>query len=774
MKRSRVAIPLLLVFLSRVWNLAALTAADAPILVSDDFSTLNPAWGQADDNLRVSDGKLIIQPSANAAYRVFYGKEPLGDVDVRVQASLTKGGVDRAGGIIFWGSDDGFYAARFYTDGYVGIARYTQRTWLAPVPNYLRQEVTQGLGVVNELRVVTSGNQATVYVNGKEVATLKGFPPEGGGKVGLFGDSTTDPYEWAFSDFSVRKGPAPQAATKQDDGLLFADDFAALDPAWGAADKVQSVNDHKLVMTPVANTIRTTLYAGSLFAEADIRVQVSLAQGGSDSAAGVVFWAADGKNYYVARVYSDGFCGVARSSDGKLEAVVPSKEHRAVRKGVGQTNELRVVMKGESATFYVNSVKVAALKGTPPSGGGRIGLQAGSPQDLYTWTFANLTVRKVSEPVNTPPDPKAIFTDDFSTLSLPADETLSVSDNRLLTYAKPQLGKMLLYDKKFLSAIDVRVKVQQINGGDQAGAGITFWAEDLQQFYLFQVYTDGSADIARRYKNRTLFPVKLTRHPAIKKGAGEVNELRVVTSGNLATCYVNGEQIFEIKGHPPGVESKMGVRGASGDGSYLWAFSDLRVYPGPAPKPPAPKADPALLYEDDFSTLDPSWGSSSDMQYVNDGKLVYSPTKDNIANSLFHGDLFDEVDLRVKVAQTKGNPKNHAGVVFWSDGKNFYTFLIIAENGSFLIARYLDGKFSGTHSVIVVGSSNKGLGQTNELRVVTEGKTAKLYCNDKLITTYKGEPPEGGSQVGLIGDSPADEACTYEFSKFIIRKPAPE
>ncbi|MGH7807566.1 MAG: hypothetical protein ACRENT_05690 [Thermodesulfobacteriota bacterium] len=38
------------------------------LLFEDNFSTLDPAWGEQGPNLSVSNGKLIVQPEINSSY----------------------------------------------------------------------------------------------------------------------------------------------------------------------------------------------------------------------------------------------------------------------------------------------------------------------------------------------------------------------------------------------------------------------------------------------------------------------------------------------------------------------------------------------------------------------------------------------------------------------------------------------------------------------------------------------------------------------------------
>ena len=190
--------------------------------------------------------------------------------------------------------------------------------------------VAKGVGPANELRIVTLGKTATLYVNGKQIATLKGFPPAGGSRIGLHAESGQTVYTWKFSDLEVRR-PAPVAASASaspaDPAVLFSDDFSTLDPAWGPADGQQSVAGGNLVFQPNAGNSYTSLYQGTLFRDADIRVKISEASGDTDEPAGIVFWATDYSNLYTAQVRGDGSVGISQLKQGswRLRSLTPCK-----------------------------------------------------------------------------------------------------------------------------------------------------------------------------------------------------------------------------------------------------------------------------------------------------------------------------------------------------------------------------------------------------------------------------------------------------------------
>lgn len=187
----------------------AIAADEAEILFADDFATLNPGWGEADQQfLGVEGGKLIIVPQ-NGRYRSLpYQTQTFGDVDVRVQLVQTSGELPGSAGISFWGNRETgeTYFARMQSDGYFTVERRLPNgRLLAPVLLKRNEAVKTGAGAVNELQVATRGKTATVYINGQQAASVEGMPPEGGSQVGLLARSPAVRCRWEFSDFVVRK-----------------------------------------------------------------------------------------------------------------------------------------------------------------------------------------------------------------------------------------------------------------------------------------------------------------------------------------------------------------------------------------------------------------------------------------------------------------------------------------------------------------------------------------------------------------------------------------
>ena len=110
---------------------------------------------------------------------------------------------------------------------------------------------------------------------------------------------------------------------------------------------------------------------------------------------------------------------------------------------------------------------------------------------------------------------------------------------------------------------------------------------------------------------------------AIKQGLGQTNELRLVTQGNVATFYINDQQVTAIHGFPPTGGSLLGLHAESGASSYTWQFSEFKVTKPPADGAAARSpADSSTILTDNFATLDPAWGFASDQLRVDGNARV--------------------------------------------------------------------------------------------------------------------------------------------------------
>jgi glucose/mannose transport system substrate-binding protein len=194
----------------------AQSAPAAEVLYEDKFINLDPSWGVPSEILGVKDGKLTLKPALNTTQSVLNQSNVFHDADISVDVTMSAadtnapGGLDVPGGLIFWARDYGnFYCLCIDGIGSFKISQYVANQWLTPVSWTENKAVNKGLEQVNRLRVVTKGDEATAYINDKQVVKIKGQPPPGGSRIGISGGSAkSSRTTWQFANLKVIAAPS--------------------------------------------------------------------------------------------------------------------------------------------------------------------------------------------------------------------------------------------------------------------------------------------------------------------------------------------------------------------------------------------------------------------------------------------------------------------------------------------------------------------------------------------------------------------------------------
>lgn len=368
---------------------------------------------------------------------------------------------------------------------------------------------------------------------------------------------------------------------------------------------------------------------------------------------------------------------------------------------------------------------------------------------------------------------EVLLQDDFSAPrpGWSVGEVVSIRDQQLFVTLGPNLVHRNLYKDQQFTDADIRLRIRQDAGNDDQPGGIVFWAEDHDNFYVARIHADGAFAVVRRTRGRYLTPLGSRVRPEMNRGVGQENELRVVTRGSSATFFINGQEAAALQGYPPSEPSRIGLYAESGAEPTVWSFSQLLVTrPAPAPSPPTAPRD--ALLRADFTGRDAAWGVASDVKSFRDGRLTINLQPKLLHRTLYQGRLFDEVDLTAKVTLRQGGTNRFAGIVFWAKGPRDYCAILVQGDGKQYVGQYINGEWKHLNSLNNDALIRQGVGQTNELRVVTHQNKADIYLNGKSVAKFTGFPPEGGSLIGIHAESGA-EAYMWEFSDYVVREPAP-
>ncbi len=380
-------------------------------------------------------------------------------------------------------------------------------------------------------------------------------------------------------------------------------------------------------------------------------------------------------------------------------------------------------------------------------------------------------------------EPEVLFEDDFSELDSSFESTgenlkSSVEDHNLVIAATPTWGSKAFYQSAVFSDADITVRVRLADPEAEKGAeaGIGFWALNYSEYYAFVLSDSGTVAAFSTNGKRWVYPVRWRRSSALKTGADEWNELRVVTIGNWATLYLNGKKIASIKGKPPEGGSLMGPIFYAGSEATSARFSELKVVAPSGPDAIVPEekpTDPNALFADDFSTFDPAWGTESGIASVKDNKFIIKPQLEYGYHFLNGAVLATDIDMSAKVRISDNDPKSYctAGLVFWAQGEDDFFILQLGDDGTVGVDRLLKGRWLSPMAYKPAPAQAKVQpGAATELRVVTNGKKATCYVNGVSVGSITTQPIKGDWQFGMFAQSGKDQAIG-EFSSLKVLKP---
>jgi len=187
--------------------LAVTAGLAATVLFADKFTSLDPSWAAPSANIDAKDGKLIITPDKNMTQTYINQANFLpDDIEVDYTMAFVKSDDPTYGsGLIFWASDyNSWYSILINNNGFFAVQRLVSGHDLLPVAWREDPSIKKGIGAENQVKLVTKGNQGTLFINGKQVISFTGQPPQGGTLVGFkVASGPQGQNSVAFSNFQV-------------------------------------------------------------------------------------------------------------------------------------------------------------------------------------------------------------------------------------------------------------------------------------------------------------------------------------------------------------------------------------------------------------------------------------------------------------------------------------------------------------------------------------------------------------------------------------------
>ena len=180
-----------------------------------------------------------------------------------------------------------------------------------------------------------------------------------------------------------------------------------------------------------------------------------------------------------------------------------------------------------------------------------------------------------------------------------------------------------------------------------------------------------------------------------------------------------------------------------------------------------------VLFEDKFTSLDPSWGAPGPIMDVKDGKLIITPETNTTQTILNQANVFPN-DMEASFAMTfvkTPAPTWGSGLVFWAKDYNEYYAVLLNAEGWFAVQRYVAGRYLLPVAWRESDAIKKGEGAENQIKVATKGNKATISINGKEVITLSGQAPQGGSLVGFKVASGPEGSNTVAFSNFQVVQP---
>lgn len=327
-------------------------------------------------------------------------------------------------------------------------------------------------------------------------------------------------------------------------------------------------------------------------------------------------------------------------------------------------------------------------------------------------------------------------------------------------------------------------------------AGLLFWLTDRDNFYELVVAPNGLFTVARKVRGKLAptAPVPWTKTEALKIGADAKNTLRVTLEGQMVIIRINDTEVARFRGQAPDGPSHVGLVAASAPGTTdTWQLSSLKVtnvVPAEGETAAASEdistgavaaapgcAEGKVLFEDRFTSHDPTWGPKDARLKIASGEAVLSPVPGTRTFRWNRAFVFDDVDACATIRLTKptsDSTSSYAGLMFWVEDNRNYHQAVLAPNGYFTVARVVDGVVEAKRPVdwIKIDAAKTGAKEKNTLRVTAKGGHVAIAVNGKEVAEFTGEPPKQPSHIGLLAASaPSKQGDDWTITDFQVAQP---
>jgi len=329
----------------------------------------------------------------------------------------------------------------------------------------------------------------------------------------------------------------------------------------------------------------------------------------------------------------------------------------------------------------------------------------------------------------------------------------------------------------FDDGIVVEVDATKIGGPDDNGFGLVFGYQDGDDFYRYEIASDGYFRLGKYVNNEWVELIPWTETDQLNLG-NATNTIAAEMSGGTISLYANDSLLGSTRDSSFSSGDVGLVAGSFDIADVAIAFDRLRVYAAegsgasapvsrsteapPTAVPVAPSGGGfvagsrgALLYSDDFADTGTGWdvfSASEQSVGYSDGRYVIAVY---ITDWMTWGNAYEWFDdgIVVEVDATKigGPDDNGFGIVFgYQDVDNFYRYEI-ASDGYYRLGKYVNNEWIEVIPWVETDLVNLGAA-TNTIAVEMGGGTISLYANGSLLDSVVDRTFSDGD-VGLVAGS---------------------
>lgn len=368
-----------------------------------------------------------------------------------------------------------------------------------------------------------------------------------------------------------------------------------------------------------------------------------------------------------------------------------------------------------------------------------------------------------TEPEAPPNAGEELYFDDFAASgpdwSLFTDDEVSsrIEDGRMVIDVDVENTVAWATLEQEYDNVDIEVETAKLAGPEDNGFGVLLRYQDGDNFYLFEISSDGFYRASLLEDDEWATLIEWTRSDVINLDGPNV--MAVESQGPRFTLFINGVQVDQVSDDTFD-RGRIGLAARAISEPHVSIGFDnlsLRVPGGPRRAGIVPERESGtvedLIYSDDFSVERDDWfiGDDEDAAFGYDGGEyfieVYSDQLETWSSlSLDSDDLIVEVDAR----KVSGTDLNSFGVLCrYVDADNFYA-LEVGSDGSYAIRRVHDGEFEA----LVDWSESDAIEQGevwNRVRASCIGDELSLWVNDVLLASTTDDTLPSGDMALTVG-----------------------